>query len=175
SVVAWGGAVKESLGRTSGSLAIFAFARAGTLVKVVDVVADVRMSRLRQSLLQGLQTLTGWIQHLRDGYSGIQRGLLQVGHRHVVARGKEAFEALPVPKFLRGPHGIGTEQWMEKGSLYENVLGSQLPFRCPTLEELDGLACRGAVATGSKPYRRFAGVAVDCGIVRAPVARIGGH
>src|SRR5688572_2794237 len=58
-------------------------------MKVTDIITDIRMSRLRQSLLQGLQTLTGWIQYLRDGYSGIKRGLLQIGKRHVMARKKE--------------------------------------------------------------------------------------
>src|SRR5262245_34622162 len=133
------------------------------------------MSRLRQSLLQGLQTLTGWIQHLGDRYAGIKRGLLQIADRRVVARKEEALEALPAPQLLRGSHGIGTEQWMEKRSLCENVLGLQLPFRCPTLEELDGLSRLGALATGPEPYRPFAAVAIDRGIVRAPILRISGH
>src|SRR6185503_14679380 len=127
-------------------------------MKVIDIITDIRMSRLRQSLLQGLQTLTGRIQYLRDGHSRIKRGLLQIGKRHVMARKKEAFEALPVPELLRGPHGIGTKHWMQKGSLCENVLGLQLPFRCPTLEELDGLASLSVFASGSKPYRPFAAV-----------------
>src|SRR5882724_1431655 len=144
-------------------------------MKVIDIITDIRMSRLRQSLLQGLQTPTGWIQYLRDGYSRIKRGLLQIGKRHVMARKREAFEALPVSEFLRGSHGSGTKQWMEKGSLCENVLGLQLAFRCPTLEELDGLASLSVFASGSKPYRPFTVVAIDCCIVRTPVVLISGH